>query len=202
MIHTFDALLVLGCGIDESGELIDDARLSVKIAAKLFKQQVAPLIIFTGNYSYKANFVPRISESQAMKDDAITLGIPAEKIHIETESKDTLGNAYFTKVNLLEPLALRRIAILRGPNQSEERVRYIFDKVLGQQYDYELVDRDENRPEEQKRERKSLVVVRNWLKDVEDGDEGAVYKVMCARHPAYSTEPGTDEALRRELDEA
>lgn len=202
MTNHFDALLALGCGIDETGQLTGDAKMNVEVAAKLFKRQIAPLLIFSGGYSYKADFIPPIGESQAMKDYAISLGVPDEKILVETKSKDTLGNAYFTKVQILGPMALRHIGILRGPNQSEERVRYIFSKVLGGQYDYEILQRDEDRPEEQERERKSLIVIQNWLKDVEDGDETSVYQIMREKHPAYSTDLNAQKSLERELDNA
>lgn len=197
----YDAILVLGCGIDEKGELGDDALSSVKMAADLFNQQAVQWLIFCGGVSYKADFAPPIGEAQAMKDYAVKLGIPADKILVEAGSKDTLGNAYFSKVNLLMPLGLRSVAILRGPNHSEERLRYIFQKVLGPDYKYDFILRDEVRPEERERESKSLSLLRNWLDDVKDGDDAAVYAILRAKHPGYSSDPKATEKLQQLMEQ-
>ncbi len=202
MAKQFDAILVLGCGIDDQGELIDDARISVETAANLYQQRLAPLLILSGDISYKATFRTPVSEAQAMKDYSISLGVPANKILVETESKDTLGNAYFTKTNLLGPLALHNIAILRGPNQSEERIRYLFGKVLGPNYAFSLIERPEDRPDEVERERKSLAVLKSWLDEIEDGDDRAIYALMRSIHPGYSADPAAAQDLQRLMDEA
>ena len=198
----FDVILVLSCGIDKHGQLTNGARNSTEIAVKLFEQSLAPLLIFSGNYSYKAGFIPPVSESQAMKDYAISLGVPSDKVLIEAESKDTLGNAYFSKMNLLRPLGLTNVSVLRGPNQSEERLRYIFDKVFGDEIVYEFTQDYDDRPEEYERERKSLAVLKNWFDATADGDSDAVYRIMREKHPAYSSNKGSFEALQSQLEKA
>ena len=89
-----------------------------------------------------------------MKDYAVSLGVTQDKIFVETESKDTLGNFYFTKLNLLVPLGIRDITIIRGPNQSDERIGYLATKVLGDEYTFKIVRPDIERPLERSREKK------------------------------------------------
>lgn len=189
MEHQYDAVVVLGCGIDENGRLGDDARSSVVAVVPLLKRQAAPLIIFSGGYSYKAGFVPPVSEAQAMKDYAVSLGLPGNQILVEAGSRDTLGNAHFTKTNLLAPLALRRVAVLGGPNHSAERLRYIFGMVLGPRYDYELLEHPGSRQSESAHEQESLKQLQGWLEGVEAGDDAAVYAVMRGQDPAYAVRP-------------
>jgi len=204
MIHTvtnqYDVLLVLGCGIDERGILSPDARTSVERAVGLFGQRTAPMLLFSGSFSYKADFVPPIGEAQAMKDYAIALGVPTDKILVEAGSKDTLGNVYFSKVNLFVPLGLHRIAVLRGPNHSVERLQFIFQKVLGDGYSYDFIQRAEIRPEEQEREREksSLIVLKKWLDDIPDGDDASIYATMRKKHPGYSSDPRAMQNVRHD----
>ena len=196
MDKQYDALLVLGCG------LTDDAHEITTLAVKLYNQSISNRIIFSGGLSYKATFNSSKSEAQAMKDFCIDLGVPEANIIIEEKSKDTLGNAYFTKVDILKPLDFKRIAILRGPNHSEDRINYIFNKVLGPDYNIHIIKRSEYRPEENERERKSLVVLKSWFDDVKDGDDENIYKIILKKHPAYSSDPLTAEALKLQIEDA
>ena len=129
------AIIVLGCGIDAAGNLSPDAEGGVRLAIDVMAKTPDSCLIMTGFVSYKAVFKPSISEAQAMKDYAVSLGVSSEKIFVETESKDSLGNFYFTKLNLLVPLKVREVVIVRGPNQSDERIGYLATKVLGDGYD-------------------------------------------------------------------
>lgn len=97
MSYEFDAVIVLGCGINEDGSLPDDPRESVDIAAGLYESGRTPTVIFSGSLSYKADFKPPRSESDAMFAYAQEIGLPDESLLKENESKNTLGNAYYTK---------------------------------------------------------------------------------------------------------
>lgn len=186
------AIVILGCGIDTKGNIGPDATNSVQLGVDAFSESKDTCLIMTGNVSYKANFKPSISEAQGMKDYAISLGAPSDKIFVETESKDTLGNLYFTKQNLLLPLGITDITIVRGPNQSNERISYLADKVLGSEYDYRLIEPDIERPDEQEREQKSLALAKKWLDSIPNGDMNAIYKLMRSKHPGYNSSISLD----------
>ena len=185
MSYEFDAAIVLACGINQDGSLPDDPKESVDIAAGLYTSGQTPQIIFSGNLSYKAEFTPPCSESDAMYAYALDLGLPQNILLQENESKDTLGNAYFTKVHHLIPRHLGKLAIVLGPNHSLERVKYIFDKVLGDGYRTTFIEHSANRNGEAEREDKSLSILKEWLDDVRNGNHKAVLQVMLAKHPGY-----------------
>lgn len=182
-----NAIVVLGCGIDSSGVLNPDAENSVRLAMDELKRNPDYFLIMTGFVSYKATFKPSISEAQAMKDYAVSLCIPQDIIFVETESKDTLGNFYFTKLNLLVPLHAKNVIIIRGPNQSDERINYLATKVLADQYTFSIVHPDIERPEQRAREEESLSLARQWLDPIKDGDMSAIYQLMRNQHPGYNT---------------
>lgn len=191
------AVVILGCGIDSSGNLNQDAENSVRLGLTYLANNPKTWLIMTGFVSYKAVFKPSISEAQAMKDYAMSLGATQNIVFVETESKDALGNLYFTKLNLLEPLDIRDVIIVRGPNQSDERIEYLATKVLGSEYTITIIRPDIERPEEQAREKESLSAAKQWLDPIDDGDMSAIYKLMRERHPGYnsSIELGSLEKL-------
>ena len=187
------AILVLGCGIDSIGNLNPDAEGSARIALDCLRDQPDSYIIMTGSVSYKAEFKPSVSEAQAMKDYAISLGTPQNKIFVETESKDTMGNLYFTKLNLLIPLGIKDVTIVRGPNQSDERIEYLATKILGDDYNFKVIGPNIQRPSEKEREQKSLDMAKRWLNPINNGDMPAIYSLMRERHPGYNSSLGLDE---------
>lgn len=188
-------IIALGCGVDSAGSLNPDAKNSVRLALDSFSENPESCLIMTGSVSYKATFRPSISEAQAMKDYAVSLGIPQDKIFVETESKDTLGNFYFTKLNLLVPLGLSNIIIIRGPNQSDERIEYLAKKVLGDEYTFRIVRPDIERPSEQSREKESLSLAKQWLDPIENGNMSSIYKLMRERHPGYNSSLSLDDLV-------
>lgn len=181
------AVVILGCGIDARGELNDDAINNVRLGIELLESSGKTCLIMTGNVSYKATFKPSISEAQAMKDYAVSLGIGINRIFVETESKDSFGNLFFTKQNLLIPLGINTISIVRGPNQSSERIHYLATKILGDEYNFSIVEPPIERPEEQDRERRSLKLVKEWLDNIPNGDMDAIYALMRNKHPGYNS---------------
>lgn len=181
------AVIVLGCGIDAEGRLGDDPIGAVRLGIEAVGSATETCLIMSGCVSYKATFRLSVSEAQAMKDYAVTLGFPAERVFVETESKDTIGNLVFTKQNLLQPLQIRDVVIVRGPNQSTERISYLAQKVFGGDLSFRIIEPDSDRPDEQQRERRSLELARQWLDPIPDGDDRAIYALMRARHPGYNS---------------
>lgn len=181
------AIVVLGCGIDAAGNLNPDAINSVQLGIDALNKSENTCLIMTGNVSYKATFKPSISEAQAMKDYAVSLGVPTNQIFVETESKDALGNLFFTKQNLLLPLNITNVTIVRGPNQSNDRINYLTSKVLGDEYTFRLVEPDIERPDEHEREQKSLTTAKKWLDEIANGDTNAIYELMRNKHPGYNS---------------
>lgn len=186
MDYPYDTILVLGNGVEPDGILSEQPRAGVEKAVQAYRNKQAPWVIMSGGLSYKADEAHTLSEAQAMKDYAISLGLPSEVILTEAESQDTLGNAYFTKTNLLEPLKLTSLLLIPGPHHSRERLDFIFGKVLGKGYGYDYLTLGKLDEEERRREQKSLQKLRELLDNVPDGDNAAMYAVLRLRHSGYA----------------
>jgi uncharacterized SAM-binding protein YcdF (DUF218 family) len=178
-----EAILVLGCGVTPAGEPSDSARASVRLGLEQFQRLKPNWLIMSGGFSHRADFRPVISEAQAMKDYAVSLAAPAKQVLTEAESKNTLENALFTKLNLLIPLNIRTIVVIAGPGHTQKRLKYIFGKVMGEDYTCEFVMHPgPDSPQKLQREQRSLEKLRSGFDDIADGDTLALYHRLRELH--------------------
>ncbi|HRR32966.1 MAG TPA: YdcF family protein [Kiritimatiellia bacterium] len=100
-----DAIVVLGGGIRSPTRLTRDADLDTAAdrgwyAARCYHAGRAPLILFSG-----------VGEGPGMRQFLIDLGVPAKKIVIESDSKNTYQNGLFTREKLKEIKAKRVLLV-------------------------------------------------------------------------------------------
>ncbi len=132
-----DALIVLGGGINANGEISLTSKSRIEKAVKIFNSGYANHLILSGKASFSKNPIPARTEAQIMKEYAVLLGVPTEKILLEEDSRDTIGNAYFVKNKFLEPNNWRDVGVVTSEYHLP-RAEYIFKKVLGEQYKIEF----------------------------------------------------------------
>jgi uncharacterized SAM-binding protein YcdF (DUF218 family) len=129
-----DAIVVLGRGIDHDGSLPKLAKQRVERAAELSAWQTAPRIIFSGRCSLMTEVIPAVTEAGAMAEYAVVLGLPREALHVEEQSRDTIGNAYFVLRDYLEPNDWTSIRVVTSDFHIQ-RTAWVFQKVFGVGYD-------------------------------------------------------------------
>jgi len=83
-----DAIVVLGAPCDFRGEITDVGRERVEDAISLWRQQVAPIVVFTGKGSH-----PERAEAEVMAAYARSKGLPEQAIALELLSQTTRENA-------------------------------------------------------------------------------------------------------------
>jgi len=94
-LGALDVLVVLGCGVLPSGGLRTEAELDGPSYSRwyngmtTFRESNAGLLAFCGGPSRKDTE----SEAEVMKAMAVRMGVPANKILIETQSRNTRENA-------------------------------------------------------------------------------------------------------------
>ncbi|MFH1212445.1 MAG: YdcF family protein, partial [Candidatus Woesearchaeota archaeon] len=136
-----NAIIVLAGGIEKDGSLPPMTKYRVEKGVELYKQGVASKIILSGSWSFLYDFTPARTEAEAMQEYAVSLGVKKDDIILEADSKDTLGEAYFLKVKFLEPRRWFDIAVVTSEFHLQ-RTRYLFNKVLGKNFDIEFVGCD------------------------------------------------------------
>ena len=94
-LGALDVLVVIGCGVHPSGRLRAEAELDGPAYSRwyngvtTFCKSNAGLLAFCGGPSWKDTE----SEAEVMKAMAVHIGVPANKILIETQSRNTRENA-------------------------------------------------------------------------------------------------------------
>lgn len=86
-----DVIVVLGGGSYNTGVLTDDSLKRLLTGFVLQKKLNTPIILSGGSA------ITNLPESEVMKTVLIELGVDKSKIYTDTNSRDTLGNAIFTK---------------------------------------------------------------------------------------------------------
>lgn len=95
-IKKSDCVLALGS---------NDIRVAHR-AAELYFSGLAPFIIFSGGYGVLTKQLFNKPEAEIFRDEAIKLGVPKEKIHIENQSANTGENIIFSR-KLIEENGLK-----------------------------------------------------------------------------------------------
>lgn len=151
---------------------------------KILKQRVEAAIkipaekyIMSGAYCFTTKKIPPKTEAQAMKEYALSLGINKNKIIKEEKSKDTIGNAYFTK-----QIIKNNTFLVITSDFHKERVEYIFEKVFKRKI--KVIGVKTGLTERFVKDQAILTFTELLLNDVSDFKE-FIYKF----HPGYAKRP-------------
>jgi uncharacterized SAM-binding protein YcdF (DUF218 family) len=188
-----DAIVVLGRGVNADGTLPLGARSRVERAVALYHAGVAPRIITSGRNSLMAEQPPVVTEAAAMGRFAEEQGVPTEAILLEDQSRDTIGNAYFTARRYLEPNGWTSIRVVTS-DYHVPRTSWIFQKVLGDTVDVSFSPASSelfaNSVAQRAREESDIArFLMEWLGDIGDGDRAAMDRFITEAHPAYGSAP-------------
>src|SRR5580704_15895421 len=102
---TADAIVVLGCRVDDVGLPSERMRRRMALAVALYRDGAAPLIVLSGGG------LGPVAEAEAMRDLALDASIPAAALLLEPDSRDTLANASNT-ARLLKAAGRSRIVLV------------------------------------------------------------------------------------------
>lgn len=100
-----DVIVVLGGGSYNTGVLTDDSLKRLLTGFVLQKKLNIPIILSGGSR------ITNLPESEVMKMVLIEMGLDKSKIYTDVNSRDTLGNAIFTK-RICEANGFRRVILV------------------------------------------------------------------------------------------
>ena len=197
-----DALVVLGRGVRRDGSLGLIARARVERALELYALGVAPRVIFSGHSALMADGEPPVTEAEAMASYAKSHGLPAAAVFLEDQSRDTIGNAWFTRHRWLEPNDWRSIRVVTTDFHIP-RAAWIFRKVLGPAYDVSFSaaasDRFAASVALRARDESDIAAfLAGWLGPIADGDIEAITRLIEHDHPGYAVSPTMTMAQLRD----
>lgn len=196
----YDAIILLGGGVNLDGSVDDSAKERLERASQIYSQGNTQAIIVCGLHGYKGVKKPLLSEAQAYANYLESLGIPSESIYLETKSQETLGNLLFAKMHIIMQHKWDSLLVIPTQNQMTERIDYLLNKIFGNDYSWDMLRVGENIEQTNlDREAKSLKHTKDINDAFQDGDHKAIYKGLMKTHPAYGGTKWTVEELRKEL---
>lgn len=87
----FDAIIVLGAPTQADGSIAPEVQARMEEGIREYKAGVAEHIIPTGGAAHNQFF-----EAHAMKEFAVSQGVPADAVIEEDQAKDTIQNIWFS----------------------------------------------------------------------------------------------------------
>lgn len=179
----FDAIIVLANEMDGNGNLNSESKLRANFAASLFKKHKIPLMITCG-WAYRKDTAIPIAES--FKNYLIEMGVQSKKILSEKNSRDTVGDAIFTRLNICEPLGLKSILVITS-NYHVIRTKEIFDFVYGENFNI-IVEGVyiKTTPEILEKEKESRLAFNKTFAKTDIGNIEQIYHTLQSSHPYYN----------------
>jgi uncharacterized SAM-binding protein YcdF (DUF218 family) len=156
-------------------------------AAALAREHPQAVLILSGRAPFEEP--PELSEAEIMARVLRAEGISEDRIFLEDESRDTIGNALLTTIRYLRNIAPRPVTVVTSPFHMR-RALYIFRAVLGPPWPI-AGQTSAPTPEDDERESletKYLSEVRSMLFGLEPGDLRAIAAQLRARWPEFYNE--------------
>ncbi len=180
----FDCVILLANLMDADGTLNEECAARADSAAQAYKAGRAPVIVACG-WAYRED--SDLTVAEAMRRYLTDRHrIPPAAILLEEGSRDTVGDAYFSKRNLAGPRGWGRLSVATSAYHAE-RSREIFQFIYGADFSVEMIPApSENTPALREAETRSLDAFRGTFDGVRRGDDAAILDRLRSRHPFYN----------------
>ena len=179
-----DAVIILANLMDKNGELNSESCSRACLAAELFIKNKARYLIACG-WAYRSD--SDLPISTAIKRCIISnYEINPSSIFEEEHSRDTVGDAYFTKVNFAINYGLKNLIVVTS-DYHVKRAERIFKFIYGNEFNINVAGAKTHKNSKiLKHELHSLEVFQNTFKGIPAGDDSQVYTMLRERHPYYN----------------
>jgi vancomycin permeability regulator SanA len=182
-MNKYDCIIVLANEMDKDGILNAESMARVETACNFFFEGLSNKIITCG-WDYRSD--SDITIGEAMRNYAVKLGVPLKNIIIEINSRDTVGDALFTKINIINKMGWKKILVVTSSYHSDRSLA-IFNYIYGLKFKIDILTNTGFDNYLKKRsEKKSLKAFKNTFKDIKAGDDEKVYDRLIKDHPYYN----------------
>lgn|SRR3989338_5671080 len=199
-----DSIIVLSHFLTPERELSEESKLRVEEGVRRLKKSISDFIIMNGGpgrftentpntpYGERVQRGTRPVHCEVMREYAIMLGIPREKILVQDYSSDTIGEAYFVQQEILILRGWKDNEVITGDYHAKPRVQAVYNFVLGPGFTTTVIPvvtgiKDE--PSIIKNEASLLQWFEELFKDVREGDSRTIEHILYTKHPHYSEIP-------------
>jgi vancomycin permeability regulator SanA len=179
-----DAVIVLANLMDAKGVLNDESVMRLKAGCECYESRSAGFMVTSG-WAYRNDSDICIGSAMA-RTLVREFGVPDEHIKVDLSARDTVGDALFTKMNVVVPNGWRSIVVVTS-DYHRERAKEIFTFIYGVGYEIEVIGIKTSPTAQQlANEVSSLAAFRDTFKSVQSGDTLSIFKKLTDSHPYYN----------------
>ncbi len=184
MTYPYDLIIVLGHEMNAAGIVDDETQNRLDEAYQLYSDGKTQNIMTMG-WAYRDNTTLSLADAMAhyLKNQC---DIPAKHIWANANSRDTVGDAWFSKeIYDKELLKTKKLAFVTS-DYHQERARYIFDFIYGEGYIIDsFVASTDSGARKLQAEQASLQKFKETFSDAQKGDKKAISEILFSQHPLY-----------------
>ena len=184
-MNIYDAIIVLSNLMDGESNLNLESKNRANLAFEIWNQQNCIPKLITMGWAYRNDTNVPISKSMAnyLVDK---LNVPKEQILSDVLSRDTVGDAFFSRYNF-EKFFLKKKIIIITSDYHEKRAHSIFKFIYGENYKihFSVIETDLKKSK-QKDETDSLDQFSNTFNGIKSGDMNKIQNILLHNHPLYN----------------
>lgn len=187
-----NVIILLGGGTDGTLTPVLYTKERLDAFVKLYKKYQGVPIIVSGGYSTWMKFIPAHREADVMRHFLIAHGIPKRSIFVERKSRDTIGNAFFSKKIIKKNPEWKKILVVTTEGHGD-RSEWIFKKIFGKKYTIlffevptKLSSFHKNLGRKKYEQYLKRLMAKVFFSKIQDGNDIAIAKLLKRYHPAYS----------------
>jgi len=182
----YDAIIILPN--NNEGNLPNEVgKIMCELGVDLSKRGLSDRIVTQGLHSNNLELSRNpITLAQALKNYAVSLGVPFNKILKEEHSVDTAGHPILLAKYFAIPRKWKKICVVTS-GYHMVRVAYVFERVFGNKLKIDFINDnyllEDNRKVKDQRDR--ISVFEKTFEGIKSGDIEEFYKRLYERHPLY-----------------
>ena len=180
----YDFILILSNLMGKNGNLNRESIERCKKGVEIFSGNPDSFFITSGwDYRNDCN----ITLAKAFKKYLIEKNqIPKDRILIDENSRDTVGDAVFTRLNIISKFRTRKLTVVTS-DYHVSRAKEIFDFVYGNKQFISVigVSQKSRIVGLSEKELNSLQIFKNTFDGIKKGDIENIYKRLISKHPYY-----------------
>ena len=184
-MNIYDAIIVLSNLMDGESNLNLESKNRANLAFEIWNQQNCIPKLITMGWAYRNDTNVPISKS--MENYLVNkLNVPKEQILSDVLSRDTVGDAFFSRYNF-EKIFLNKKIIIITSDYHENRAHSIFKFIYGENYKihFSVIETDLKKSK-QKDETDSLDQFSNTFNGIKSGDMNKIQNILLQNHPLYN----------------
>ena len=184
-MNIYDAIIVLSNLMDGESNLNLESKNRANLAFEIWNQQNCIPKLITMGWAYRNDTNVPISKSMA-NYLVNKLNVPKEQILSDVLSRDTVGDAFFSRYNF-EKIFLNKKIIIITSDYHENRAHSIFKFIYGENYKihFSVIETDLKKSK-QKDETDSLDQFSNTFNGIKSGDMNKIQNILLQNHPLYN----------------